>query len=248
MVSVSTLRLVLIGLIAGGSIGVLFAIFEGTGTHPSSESRSHASYTLRPSRRQTIRSAGRVSTATTAALLQPRQDTRAIPTEPEAAHEASTAKTELEPVNAESVGESHGSGSAVAAGVDTHPAVATEQSVRVPSSGRVRAREPPVPAGLAHQQAVVAHAPAGTAWTDGRTDGWTDERPSYPRAFLCSNQCQHHVFSFHLISLEPWPQGDRSGEGLACNIEEHVSLDGLAVGWGIGNKKQTPEECCQACR
>ena len=179
MVSVSTLRLVLIGLIAGGSIGVLFAIFEGTGTHPSSESRSHASYTLRPSRRQTIRSAGRVSTATTAALLQPRQDTRAIPTEPEAAHEASTAKTELEPVNAESVGDSHVRGSAVAAGVDTHPAVATEPQLK-------RVCGSPAVDGYAHvNPQCLQDSPTNKLWwlthqqvRRGRTDGRTALLPS----------------------------------------------------------------------
>lgn len=62
---------------------------------------------------------------------------------------------------------------------------------------------------------------------------------------LCAGAC--------LIVL-PWVhrwlgvQGGKSGEGLECHIEHEVSLDGLAVGWGIGNKKKSPEECCQACR
>ncbi|CAI5524065.1 unnamed protein product [Closterium sp. Naga37s-1] len=44
------------------------------------------------------------------------------------------------------------------------------------------------------------------------------------------------------------PQGGRSGEGLDCHMEREVSLDGLAVRWGIGHKTTTPEQCCQACR
>lgn len=44
------------------------------------------------------------------------------------------------------------------------------------------------------------------------------------------------------------PHGGKSGEGLDCHTEENVSLDGLAVGWGIGNKKDSAEQCCQACR
>lgn len=43
-------------------------------------------------------------------------------------------------------------------------------------------------------------------------------------------------------------EGGSSGAGLACNKETAVSIDGLAVGWGIDNKKATPEDCCQACR
>ncbi|GJP53490.1 hypothetical protein CLOM_g12653 [Closterium sp. NIES-68] len=44
------------------------------------------------------------------------------------------------------------------------------------------------------------------------------------------------------------PQGGKSGEGLECHVEREVSLDGLAVRWGIGHKTTTPEQCCQACR
>ncbi|CAI5503596.1 unnamed protein product [Closterium sp. Naga37s-1] len=44
------------------------------------------------------------------------------------------------------------------------------------------------------------------------------------------------------------PQGGRSGEGLDCHMEREMSLDGLAVRWGIGHKTTTPEQCCQACR
>ena len=135
MVSVSTLRLVLIGLIAGGAIGVLFAIFEGSVTQPSTESRSHTSYTFRHSRRQTIRSAGRVSTATPAALLQP-QDAQAIPTKPEATDEASTTKAGQEAgaqlaVNAETAGVSQvGSSASRMEGADPHHSLATEPQLR----------------------------------------------------------------------------------------------------------------------
>eukprot|EP00271_Cylindrocystis_brebissonii_P022552 TRINITY_DN8723_c0_g1_i1.p1 TRINITY_DN8723_c0_g1~~TRINITY_DN8723_c0_g1_i1.p1 ORF type:complete len:266 (-),score=27.49 TRINITY_DN8723_c0_g1_i1:426-1223(-) len=44
------------------------------------------------------------------------------------------------------------------------------------------------------------------------------------------------------------PQGGPSGSTLACNMERAVSMDGLAVGWGLTNKKTSPEACCQACR
>eukprot|EP00271_Cylindrocystis_brebissonii_P022554 TRINITY_DN8723_c0_g2_i2.p1 TRINITY_DN8723_c0_g2~~TRINITY_DN8723_c0_g2_i2.p1 ORF type:complete len:283 (-),score=32.94 TRINITY_DN8723_c0_g2_i2:611-1459(-) len=42
--------------------------------------------------------------------------------------------------------------------------------------------------------------------------------------------------------------GGMSGLGLTCNLEEALSLDGVAVAWGPTNKKATAEECCQSCR
>lgn len=37
-------------------------------------------------------------------------------------------------------------------------------------------------------------------------------------------------------------------EELDCNVEENVSIDGLAVAWGPFHKKNSWEECCEACK
>lgn len=34
----------------------------------------------------------------------------------------------------------------------------------------------------------------------------------------------------------------------SCNLEEHVSLDGVAVAWGLTNKMDSAAACCDACR
>ena len=34
----------------------------------------------------------------------------------------------------------------------------------------------------------------------------------------------------------------------SCNVEEHVSLDGVAVAWGLTNKVDSAAACCDACR
>ncbi len=45
-----------------------------------------------------------------------------------------------------------------------------------------------------------------------------------------------------------WEATGGKPEDLVVHIELHADFDGLAVGWGIGNKKASAEECGEACR
>ena len=52
-------------------------------------------------------------------------------------------------------------------------------------------------------------------------------------------------------SAKWWSDWEASGgnpDDLVMHIERHADFDGLAVGWGIGNKKASVEECGEACR
>ena len=45
-----------------------------------------------------------------------------------------------------------------------------------------------------------------------------------------------------------WEAAGGKPEDLVVHVERHADFDGLAVGWGIGNKKASAEECGEACR
>ena len=45
-----------------------------------------------------------------------------------------------------------------------------------------------------------------------------------------------------------WRQFKPRPDDLNIHIERHSDYDGVAVGWGIGNTKETIEECAEACR
>ncbi len=45
-----------------------------------------------------------------------------------------------------------------------------------------------------------------------------------------------------------WEAGGGKPADLVVHLERHADFDGLAVGWGIGNKKASAEECGEACR
>ncbi len=45
-----------------------------------------------------------------------------------------------------------------------------------------------------------------------------------------------------------WEASGGKPDDLVMHIERHADFDGLAVGWGIGNKKASVEECGEACR
>lgn len=45
-----------------------------------------------------------------------------------------------------------------------------------------------------------------------------------------------------------WESGGGQREDLIVHIEQNADYDGLAVAWGVGNKKASVEECGEACR
>ena len=45
-----------------------------------------------------------------------------------------------------------------------------------------------------------------------------------------------------------WEASGGKPDDLIMHIEKNADFDGLAVGWGIGNKKASVEECGEACR
>jgi hypothetical protein len=60
-----------------------------------------------------------------------------------------------------------------------------------------------------------------------------------------------HVVPSCLEKSKTAKEFDASPAARAAQViwyEEHASYDGLAVGWGIGNKKPTAKACAQACK
>ena len=45
-----------------------------------------------------------------------------------------------------------------------------------------------------------------------------------------------------------WERMGGKAKDLVMHIERNADFDGLAVGWGIGHKKASVEECGEACR